>query len=277
MRILKFIGAFVGTFLVVFLIVFGFNLQSLEILFRNSESLQEGSQWVEKTTSLKGLTEYVGANAGHVSILSRSIEKPDSVLSYQPQTRRSMGRLANLFLLIEYARQVEKGEIDPGQLIPVDSVRRYQLPYIDQSGHEDAIDYLQNNGFVTDGLVPLDKLVDVTTRYNDLASADFLYFKLGSENIRALVQQKLGLQHTDTPLPFSGLYQRVNPKLAGTTFDNLQNDLRRLDRRIFEDQALVLSRKFAQQGVYRNRVLRTFEENSGMGIPFTKLRDALEF
>ena len=143
MRILKFLGVFLLTLIIVFLIVFGYNLDALFTLFDNQKGIKEGQEWVQKTYSLKGLTEYVGAQPERVSIASLAINNPDSSIQYNVHEPRTMGRLATIFLVIEYARQVDEGTLNPDEQIAYELLNQYQLPYMDESDHSDALSKLR--------------------------------------------------------------------------------------------------------------------------------------
>jgi len=275
MRILKFIGAFVGTFVIIFFLSFGFNLDALTTLFKNSEDLQEGQQWVSKATSLKGLTEYIGENPQHAAVVSRSATNPDTTIAYQQDKPRTMGTLANFFLITTYARLVERGQIDPHELISLDAVDRYQLPYIDASNHENAKSVLADEGFINENnWVPLDQLLQKAIIYNDLAVSDFLYQKLGKAAIDSTLDL-LELKNTDPPLPFSGLYITLHPTLNDTSFDAHLFNLRELSSQAFRDSVLSASNKFATEDDFHQKVSSIFEEQQGLGIGFTERRDAL--
>jgi hypothetical protein len=80
--------------------------------------MAEGSEWVDKTYSLSGLTQYVEQNPENVSFVSVVLGAPDSTLSYQASVRRTMGVTANLFLLMGVAERTEEGLWDVDELIP---------------------------------------------------------------------------------------------------------------------------------------------------------------
>src|SRR5699024_6834437 len=149
MRILKFLGTFIGALVLVFFIVFGFNLDALVTLSQNSDDLQEGQQWVPLTSSLKGLTEYIGANPQHVSLVSRSATNPDTTLRYGADRRHTMGTLSNFFLITTYARLAESDSLYPDELITISETDLYQLPHIDYSNHQDAKAVMRNSESLT--------------------------------------------------------------------------------------------------------------------------------
>ncbi len=275
LRIFKFAGAFLGTLLIILLIVFGFNTDALVTLFENSEDLQEGQQWVEKTYSLKGLTEYIGAQPRHVSIASLSIENPDSSILYNEKEPRSMGRLSNLFLLIEYARMAEQGVIDPDEQITLSAVGRYQLPYIDASNHEDAIQVLQSKNKISGHrTVSLSDIVQAAVEYNDLAASDYLYHRIGSTRLRNLIGE-LELKHTDLPAPFCGLYILMKPSLYDMSSASRLESLEQLPYEKIHEQAEKAFVRLANDEAYRHKIRDLFNRDEGLGLPFKQLRDML--
>ncbi|MCW9708906.1 serine hydrolase [Fodinibius salsisoli] len=274
MRILKFIGVTIGTLLLVFFIVFGFNLDALVTLSENSDDLQEGQQWVPKTTSLKGLTEYIAANPERVAVVSRSTVNADTTISYGGNEQHTMGTLSNFFLIATYARLVEADSLDPDELIPLTQIDRYQLPYIDASNHTDAKTSLTNKGVLREGKAPLDALVRTALVFNDLAISDYLFYKLGQDNISTTFEQ-LNLQHTDHPLPFSGLYITINPAVTGTTFQPHFETLTAMSEQAFQDTVLANARRYQSDSLYYKKISDTFKAAQGLSMQFRHRRDAL--
>lgn len=277
MRALKFIGVFLGTLLVIFLLVFGFNLRPLKTLFQNADDLQEGQEWVTATSSLKGLTEYIGANPGNVSIASFSMANPDSMILYNEHAPRTMGRLVNLLYLIEYARQVENGRLGRDEQVNMDEVNRYQVPYKDETDHKNVLAVLEREGKLSgDGTIALEHLMQAALQYNDIAFSDFLFFKLGRERLNELMNN-LNLNATESLLPFSGLYIILNPHTFanGKAFQTHFDTLSALDREVFNETVIEAARRFTRDSPFRQQVLSTFREYQGMGIQFRQERDAL--
>lgn len=270
MRILKFIGAFLGTLVIVFFLVFGFNLDALTTLFKNSEDLQEGQQWVSKTTSLKGLTQYIGQNPEHATVISRSVSNPDTTIAYGENKARTLGTLSNFFLITTYVRLVEDDKINPDELIALDEVDRYQLPYIDASNHGDA----KNALIKTDNQVRLQDLIQSAIIYNDLAASDFLFQKLGMDEI-VQTYNLLDIQHTDALLPFAGLYITLHPELNKHDFATHFEKLRNLSEEEFRKQVLSNFDRFLNDEEFHDEVIALFEKTNGLGIGFTERRDIL--
>lgn len=276
MRILKFIGAFLGTLLIILLLSFGYNFDAVVTLFQNSGDLQEGQEWVPKTSSLKGLTEYIGSNPEHVSLVSRSTENPDTTISYGAEKPRTMGTLSNFFLITTYARMVESGAINPDSLVSLDPIDRYQLPYIDASNHDDAVSVLSDQGYITDdNRAPLEQLIKKAIIYNDLAISDFLFEKIGSTEIDS-TYSLLNIESTDKPLPFSGLYISLHPSLSDSSFDYHFSQLKKLHASEFRKKVLDNTREYLSDDQFHKRVNKIFNEEQGLGIGFAERRDILE-
>ncbi|MCW9712773.1 hypothetical protein LQ318_07640 [Aliifodinibius salicampi] len=276
MRILKFIGVAIGSLVLVFFLVFGFNLDALNTLFKNSGDLQEGQEWVSKTTSLKDLTEYIAANPRNVSVVSQSSINPDTTINFRGDESRTMGTLSNFFLITTYARLVEADSLNPKELISIKDTDVYQVPFIDASNHDDAINFLENKGAITsDNETSLHELVKAAIIFNDLAISDYLYFRLG-QNAILNTMDKLELSDTDVPLPFSGLYITLNPAITEKDFLTHFEQLQTLSRQSFEDTVLAKAHQFQTDSLYRQRVLRTFETNDGLKIQFSERRDMLD-
>lgn len=275
MRILKFVGAFLGTLVLIFFLVFGFNLDALYTLYENSGDLQEGQEWVSKASSLKGLTEYIGRQPDHAAVVSRSAINPDTTIAYGADEPHTMGTLSNFFLITTYGRLVENGQIDPEELVPLDQVDRHQLPYIDASHHEDAKSALDNQGAITkDGKVPLQELVQKAIVYNDLAASDYLYHKLGKENINKTIEL-LNLKQTDRPLPFAGLYITMHPALHDTDFETLFKKLKKLSPPKFRKKVFANEQRFLTDKRFHERVIQAFKEQQGLGTGFVERRNIL--
>jgi len=275
MRILKFVGAFIGTLVLVFFLAFGFNLDALYTLYENSGDLQEGQQWVSKTTSLKGLTEYIGEQPAHVSVVSRSVTNPDTIIAYGADKPRTMGTLSNFFLITTFARQVENDQINPKELVSLDEVDRYQLPYIDASHHQDAKSALNNRGVINEeNKIPLHELVRVAIIYNDLAASDFLYDKLNRDAITR-TYQLLDIQSTDQLLPFAGLYITLHPKLNNQDFKTHFKQLNQLSDSTFRAQVFTNQQKYLNDDQFHQQVQKVFDEQQGLGIGFVERRNIL--
>lgn len=191
--------------------VIGLNYPAFKALFANADGMADGSEYIENTYSLKTLTEFIGEKPEFVSIVSFNVDDPDSGIYYGADIPRTMGALGNIFLLIEYERQVADGIVNPDDLVDLAEIERYLLPQVNQNAHEGAM------AFLTEDESPItnDEAMQAMVQFNSLAIADYFWFKLGEENIRALMDS-LALPNTETPVPLSGIYTVIAPNLTPT-------------------------------------------------------------
>ena len=68
---------------------------------------------------------------------------------------------------------------------------------------------------------------------NGLAIADYVWFKLGRENIFNLIDE-LQLEVTEAPLPFSGLYLAIQPTISDTNTTKSYDKIIELVRQNFD-------------------------------------------
>lgn len=243
-RILKFIGAFLGVAALIFVLIFGLNRDSFELLFENREAIAEGSEWVEKTYSLKGLTEYIAEHPEMVSVASIVIGNPDSTLMFREHTPRTMGTLSNLFLFIAYADAFEQGEVDPRYQLTWDQISRYQLPEIGENLHNDTYRFGRRNGLIDDdGILTLENALQLLTKHNSLALSDYLLHRIGTNKIET-IYRRLSLEFTDYPLPFSGLLITTAPSIQKTTPSELIRLYSETSRTGFEETVYENSEEF---------------------------------
>jgi hypothetical protein len=164
---------------------------------------------------------------------------------------------------MEYERQVAEGLLDPSETVTLEEIRRFALPEISENNHQKLVDEFE------DQTATLDDVVKAMLQNSDLVSADYLWFKLGEDNIRALVDT-LDLPETAFPLPFSGMYIRLNPRLNDTSA------LKEMDSSTFAKQAIRAATKLKDNSDFNRKVKEQFEEDR-ISITFMEERDALTY
>jgi hypothetical protein len=274
MRILKFISVFVGTALVLGVFVIGLNWTAFNTFLENREAFMEGSDWVPKTESLRGLTEYIEQNPQNVSVASIVLEHPDSTIFYEADTPRTMGSLSNLFLMTAYAIEIDSGDLNPNELISVIDIDKYVLPQIDNSVHADAITFAEENGWIQNGEISVQNAFTLLSHFNDPALSDYLWWKLEPYNWDGFMEQ-FGLESTDTPLPFSGIYLAISESVSNQSIDELISDWDERSKSEFRDDVIQKSNEFATDSVKREELTKVFE-NDRLGRSFMEERDAME-
>lgn len=274
-RALKFLAVFVGVAALVYAMVIGLNYSAFETLFENAEGMAEGSEYVENTYSLKDLTVFIGEHPEFVSIVSYNVNDPDSGIYYQADKQRTLGFMGSIFLVAEYERQVAEGILDPDEVLSLKEIERFLLPGVNQNAHEGAVNVLTEDG----SSFTLDEAVSTMIEYNDLATHDYLWFRLGKENIQAMVES-FNLSDTEMPLPFSGMYTVISPILAnggsqsGDTEQHLNELTSTLSREQIFDQMIAMADYDGEDELIQIRKERM--EDDRLGLTFIEERDALK-
>lgn len=262
-RALKFLFVFLAAVAFVFAMVIGLNYSGFKTLFQNEEGMAEGSEFIESTYSLKGLAEFVGEHPEWVSITSYNVNDPDSGIFYQSDVPRTLGATANLFLLIEYERQVAEGILDPTEEITLQEINKFALPEISENNHNQLVNEFENK------TAPLDDVIKAMLENSDLVSADYIWFKLGEDNIRNLMDS-LDVNDSLLPLPFSGMYTRINPSLSDTS------DLYSIPFEQFSEEVINITKQLKDDPEFNRSVKEAFDEDR-LSLTFMEERDALEY
>lgn len=262
-RALKFLFVFLAAAAFVFAMVIGLNYSGFKTLFQNEEGMAEGSEFIENTYSLKGLAEFIGEHPEWVSITSYNVNDPDSGIYYRSDTPRTLGATANIFLLIEYERQVVEGLLDPAEEITLKEIGKFALPEISENNHNQLINEFENR------TAPLDDVIKAMLENSDLVSADYIWFKLGEDNIRTLMDT-LNVSESLLPLPFSGMYSRINPSLSDTS------NLSSISFEQFSSEVINIAEKINNDPDYNQSVKEQFDSDR-LSLSFMEERDALEY
>lgn len=273
MRLLKFISVFVATALFLVLFIIGLNWDAFNTFLDNREAFMEGTDWVPKTQSLRGLTEFIDENPHRVSVASIVLDHPDSTIYFEADTPRTMGTLSNLLLLTAYAIEIENDAIDPDTLLDLTEINSYILPQVDNSVHSEAFNYAGRNGWINDNQIGLNHALRVLARYNDLALADHLWWEL-DPSVWGDLKDQLNLEFTEMPLPYSGLYTAIAPDLNNATLEEIIENRQNETRAEWREHVIRLSEKYVSDEIWRDTVRKHFEDNR-LGISFMQERDAL--
>ncbi len=252
--------------------VIGLNYSAFKSLFANADGMADGAEYIENTYSLKTLTEFIGEKPEFVSIVSFNVEDPDSGIFYGADIPRTMGALGNIFLLIEYERQVEEGKLNPDDLVGLEEIEKYLLPQVNQNAHEGALASLTED----ESPITNDEAMQAMIQFNSLAIADYFWFKLGEENIKALMDE-LNLPNTEMPVPFSGFYTIIAPDFVAKSENATENliSLSKMDR----DSVFNLMSNVADEYI-ENQSLTEFRtetmQKDRLKMSFIEERDALD-
>jgi hypothetical protein len=272
MRLLKFISAFLVTALVLLVFVIGLNWGAFQTFLDNREAFMEGSEWVPKTQSLRGLTEYIEENPERASIASIVLEHPDSTLFFQADVPRPMGSLSDIFLLTAYAIEIDNGSVDGNQSIALDEINRFLLPEVHNSIHNDAITFAEQNGWIDDGTISTDHALTLLSYFNDPALADYLWWNLQPYDWESF-KQNFELDVTEMPLPYSGLYLSISETITDDSIDSMIDQWGN-QRVEYRSHVIELSDQFVNSESLRTEWSDELQNNR-LGRCFMEERDAL--
>jgi hypothetical protein len=273
MRIFKFFAVFLITAIILFGFVIGLNWNSFNTFFDNRTALMEGNEWVSKSTSLKGLSEFMGANPEHSSISSRVITAPDSAIAFMPNTPRVMGTLQNFFILAAYAVEIDSANIHPESKITWSEISKYQLTNVEESVHESAYETALEREWINDGAISVDKALRLLAETGDFALADYLWWNIEHEKWPALADQ-LNLSHTEMPLPFSGLYLSISTTINGKDINQIKQDHDRMNSEEWRNYIISYSEEFIFDED-RHSELSDLLNNHRLGNTFKEERDGM--
>tara|TARA_R110002124_G_scaffold183735_1_gene351171 strand:+ start:199 stop:1359 length:1161 start_codon:yes stop_codon:yes gene_type:complete len=258
-RALKFLLVFVAATVVIVLAAGIPNYSAFKTLFSNTDGMREGYEYVEKTFSLKGLTEFIGEHPEYMSVVSFNVDQPDSGIYYGANIPRAQGAISNLFLVMEYERQVLANEIDPNEPVAIKDIERLFLPQISENAHNSSLEALEI--LAQDGNLTLDEVVATMIETNGLALSDYVWFKLGKENIFNLMNS-LDLEITEPPLPFAGLYLSIHPTISDTSAPASY------------EKVIELAEKFNNEDSFNSETKELFEDER-LNLSFIQEKNAL--
>lgn len=206
MRIAKFLAVFMIVTGLVYLLVVGLNFNVFKTVFSNQEALAEGSEWVEKTFSLSGMTDFVAAHPDMVSIVMLPTDSlSDHRLLFEERTPRAMGATSHFILLYAYAKGVANGVVFPEQPVLLDDLARFTVPGHEPNRHRESIRVLNRLQLVVDNQVPLDAIVRLMVTRNHQPSADYLFHLLGKDWVHGAARILLG-EDAEMPMTWSSFY-----------------------------------------------------------------------
>lgn len=273
MRLLKFFSAFLVTAILVFAFIFGLNWKSFSVFMENREAMAEGSEWIEKTYSLRGLSEFIDENPDHISVASIVIEHPDSSIYFRADTPRAMGTGSNFLILVAYAMEMDEGTVAPDDPIRWSDVNRYQIPDVESSIHRQAEQEASRRGWLSDDMISTEHALALLAELNDLALADYLWWNLDNETWNRLIDT-YSLEQTQMPLPFSGLYLAISPGIQDQSAGEIYSEWEERTHDEWRDHVTELSRRYADDEEFRENV-RDYTGRNRLGNSFMEERDAL--
>lgn len=271
-RFLLFTSAFLGTALLIFSVIYFPNKESFRTFFDNREALAEGSEWIDRTYSLSGLSLYVRDNPQYVSVVSIVAEQPDSALYFMPDEPRTLGTLSNFFIITGITDLITRGEISSDTMINWNEVERFQLPDVHEHVVNESFNAARDRGWVSNNQISISHALELLAEYKNLALADYFWWLAGEAYWEEL-SDRLNLTYTEMPLPWSGLYLSVAASIQESGFPALLERWSE-DRDQFRQFVIEQSGAFAEDESFRSEVSDILNSKR-LGLTFMEERDAL--
>jgi len=269
-RIAKFLGIFILVTVSIFGGIYLLNKSAIDAVFRND--LSEGTEWVPKTYSLKGLVEYLAEDPEYYSLVSIQPSRPDSSVYFNGEERRSLGNLAQLMLIAHYVDAVGSGEIDSAAVVDLSRLEALHVP-----GHEnkrfrqamsDDADWMKKLGWE----MRLEDLVRSLARNNVAAYADYLYYALGKERM-ASTGERFALQSVEAPLVWAGFVTAWDPRVQLRSFDQIAKEYTQLSDSAYHAMILDYGYRYEADAAWRDSVAARVTEGTEMLFVEEKLRN----
>ena len=273
-RAFKFFAAFFVTAVVIFGAILAINWDAFNVFYDNRDAMVEGSRWVEDTYSLRGLSDYIEKNPEHVSVVSQVIDQPDSTIEYMEQVQRPMGTTANFFILVAVADMISSGTVTADAPVSWTEVTDHLLPEVNMSEHEQSYEAAVQRDWIDENdELSLDNAMRLLAENNALSLADELWWLVGPERWETL-DERLGLESTELPLPYSGLYLTLSPGIREMPAQEIYDLELVKEDEDYRSSVIEMSRNFLDDAEFRQNTLVYLEENR-LGNTFMEERDAL--
>lgn len=263
MKLIKLLSAFLAVVALIFILVIGLNWTAFHAIFADRESFSEGSEWIEKTYSLAGLSEYIQANQDVVSIVSINLSDASDNIILNPEVPRMMGATSNLFLIMEFARQKKAGSISLQERVEVAELNRFIVPGWYENGHRNAM----RNVNVENGTISIEDVLTLITRHFSQPASDWLFFRLGPGRVNRLIRD-LTDDRVEPWVPGSGIQVAIILRELNLSKEEAVANFLELPVRERMVQLIDYAAQFSEDAIIREEV-----NNRALGLNKRLLSD----
>jgi len=266
-RIAKFVGIFLAVTIAVFGGIYLLNKSAVDAVLKND--LSEGTEWVPKTYSLRGLVEYLAADPNSYSLVSLRGDEPDSSIYFNADAKRSLGNLAHIMLIAAYVDAVDSGTVDRNQAVDWAKIYALHVPRFENNRFSAAISELQK----VENPV-LDDLVRFMVKNNEAAFADYLQYILGYDVV-VQIPHRFGAQNIEAPLLWSGFVLAWDPGAQQASFEELETRYSSMVDSVYHQTISDLGKRYANDLMYRDEVSQLMANGDELLFAQEKKRNAM--
>lgn len=254
-----------GLLVAVIGLVVGRNWSTFSLMYDNLAAMNEGKKIAERMRQPEDLLDYVASHPNRASLVAYDVGRRDEGIFFGPDQRRPVVHTTHLLLLAEYGRQVETGDLNPAQRVPLDSLAIYALPGMGEKTHERSVAHWRaENHLNSDSSVALRHVIDAMLRSGDKATADWFMTHLGRDQVQAL-PKRWNLTDGDPPLPSSAVHLSWRHKEGRPPLASQQPSSTSQPRTAYTDQVYRIVQRMRRDSSFRRREREQLDQR-GTGL-----------
>ena len=151
-------------------------------------------------------------------------------VTYEADVRRPLASVAKIPVAIEYAFQLEEGNLRQEERIPLEELNAFYIKNTDGGAHKEWLEEMENQDKIQDDTIPLQDVAAGMITYSSNANADYLVDRLGRHAIDERIKE-LVLDH-DPIIPFTGSLAAVSD--SRETNDRWETELREMSEEAYQ-------------------------------------------
>ncbi|MEI3599368.1 MULTISPECIES: serine hydrolase [unclassified Oceanobacillus] len=174
------------------------------------------------------------------------VKNGEEVIAYQSDIVHPLASTVKIIIALEYAMQVEAGELDKDQLVPLADLNRFYFEGTDGFAHETWLESIHTAGKIKDEQVPLHEVAKGMITYSSNANTDYLLHLLGISAVNDRIES-LGLIHHEP------VYPLVSPLLFpeyvaddSMNTDDIVNELEAIPMERYRELAIDFSNQMKE-------------------------------
>lgn len=163
-----------------------------------------------------------------------------------------LASVSKLIHLVAYSERVASGELNPEELVPVETLDAYYLPNFDLGAHERALAELEESGRLV-GVPPavrLDDVVWMMVRHSSNAATDYLHNRLGQGAIEETAVW-LNLAEQTAPCPFIGQFLAMGNHTRQGISDQTAVEQYQQNPALYGEEVMLLADAYINDPAFR--------------------------
>ncbi|MFA1819088.1 serine hydrolase [Virgibacillus oceani] len=189
--------------------------------------------------------EHIKKNPENTSLYVSVNDK--EMIAYQSNVVRPLASVVKIVIAVEYAYQIDHGDIQKDDMISLDHLDNYYIENTDGGAHETWLELLEEEGEIENNTVPLHDVAKGMITFSSNANTDYLIDLLGAGNINDRIAQ-LELQDHDDVLPIAGSLLAID-EVKQHNENDPQTELQNMPNEAYEALALQNSEKMKNNSI----------------------------